>query len=150
MLYTCAADERRRLRALDAHAGHVPARQADEREHVYGRVWEPEEVELLRARQKQGAPLKETAKLLKRSYSCVKSYASDYGILQEGEAAWTRAEDACLMLLARKGTPVAEIEALMGRSTRAIRQRLSRLRLRLSDLRALGPLELPASQVEHA
>lgn len=117
---------------------------------MYGRVWEPEEVALLRQRQQQGAPLKETAKLLKRSYSCVKSYASDYGILQDGEAFWTRAEDACLILLARKGAPVAEIEALMGRSVRAIRQRLSRLRLRLSDLRALGPLELPAAELEPA
>lgn len=117
---------------------------------MYGRHWEPEEVELLRQRQKQGAPLRETASLLKRSYSCVKSYASDYGILQEGEPSWTTADDACLLLLARKGAPVPEIGELMGRSVRAIRNRLVRLGLRLSELRALGPVELPQPRANAA
>jgi len=120
----------------------------DKEIRMYGRNWEPEEVDLLRERQKQGAPLRETARLLQRGYSGVKSFASDYGILQDGEAPWTRAEDACLLLLARKGAPVKEIEALMGRSVPAIRQRLVRLRLRLSELRALGPIEFPLPKAE--
>lgn len=112
--------------------------------NVYGRVWESEEIELLRQRQKAGLPLAETARLLGRSYACVKSYASDHGILQ-GEKPWTRAEDACMVLLVRKGSSVAEISALMGRTDKAIKQRLNRLGLRISELRALGPLS-PAPQ----
>ena len=66
--------------------------------------------ELLRQRQKAGLPLAETARLLGRSYACVKSYASDHGILQ-GEKPWTRAEDACMVLLVRKGSSPAEISS---------------------------------------
>lgn len=106
---------------------------------MYGRVWESDEIELLRQRQKAGLPLAETARLLGRSYACVKSYASDHGILQ-GEKPWTAAEDACVVLLVRKGASVDEISGLMGRSYRAIKQRLNRLGLRLNDLRALGPV----------
>lgn len=108
---------------------------------MYGRVWESEEIELLRARQTAGLPLAETARLLGRSYACVKSYASDHGILQ-GEKPWTPAEDACMVLLVRNGAKKREISALMGRSDKAIQQRLNRMGLRISDLRALGPLPL--------
>lgn len=107
--------------------------------NVYGRAWESDEIELLRQRQKAGLPLAETARLLGRSYACVKSYASDHGILQ-GEKPWTPAEDACVVLLVRRGASVNEISGLMGRSYRAIKQRLNRLGLRLNDLRALGPV----------
>jgi DNA-directed RNA polymerase specialized sigma24 family protein len=107
---------------------------------VYGRVWESEEVALLRAQRKLGVPLRETAKQLGRSYSAVKSYASDHGILPDAAGAWSPAEDACLLVLARKGHTVVEISQLMDRSERAIRQRLVRLKLKLSHLRALGPV----------
>ncbi|MBK8067541.1 MAG: hypothetical protein IPK27_07885 [Rhodanobacteraceae bacterium] len=110
---------------------------------MYGRVWESEEIELLRQRQRVGLPLAETARLLGRSYACVKSYASDHGILQ-GEKPWAPAEDACMVLLVRKGSSLPEISALMGRTDKAIKQRLNRLGLRLNDLRALGPLPLDA------
>jgi len=107
---------------------------------VYGRVWESEEIALLRSQQKLGVPLRETAKLLGRGYAAVKSYASDHGILKDGAGNWTSAEDACLLVLCRQGMTLEEIGALMGRSVRGIRQRLVRLGLKLSQLRALGPL----------
>lgn len=107
---------------------------------MYGRVWESEEIDLLRAQRKQGLPLQETAKQLGRSYSAVKSYASDHGILAPGKGSWAPAEDAALLVLAREGTSTAEIGQLMGRTERAIRQRLIRLNLTLSQLRSLGPM----------
>jgi hypothetical protein len=109
------------------------------RKSVYGRVWESEEIELLRSHRKQGVPLHEIAKLLGRGYSGVKSYASDHGILPEGPGAWSRADDAFLILLGRSGTSVNEIAELIGRTSRAVRHRLVRLNLTLSGLRALGP-----------
>ncbi len=108
---------------------------------MFGRVWESEEIALLRQQRKLGIPLHETARLLGRSYSSVKSYASDHGILPDKAGAWAPAEDACLIVLARKGMTVDEISQLMGRSMRAIRHRLVRLEIKLSQLRALGPLE---------
>ena len=107
---------------------------------MYGRVWESEEIALLRSQQKLGVPLRETARLLGRGYAAVKSYASDHGILKDGAGNWTRAEDAFLLVLCRKGMTLDEIGGLMGRSVRGIRQRLVRLGLKLSQLRALGPL----------
>lgn len=108
---------------------------------MYGRPWSYEEVELLRAQRKAGVPLGETARQLGRSYSAVKSYASDHGILAGRPGPWSRTEDACLLVLARKGLSVAEISPLLGRSGPAIRQRLIGLGVTLSQLRALGPLE---------
>ena len=116
---------------------------------MYGRVWESDEIELLRQRQKAGLPLAETARLLGRSYACVKSYASDHGILQ-GEKPWTAAEDACVVLLLRKGSALSEISGLMGRTEKAIKQRLNRLGLRPSELRALGPMPLEAGETQAA
>ncbi len=110
---------------------------------MYGRVWESEEIALLRSQQKLGVPLRETAKLLGRGYSAVKSYASDHGILKDGGGDWTPAEDACLMVLGRQGMNVNEMSGLMGRSVPSIRQRLVRLGMKLSDLRALGSVTLP-------
>jgi DNA-directed RNA polymerase specialized sigma24 family protein len=107
---------------------------------VYGRVWESEEINLLRSHRKLGVPLRETAKLLGRSYSAVRSYASDHGILPDSPGAWSPADDACLIVLGRSGAPVDEIGRLMDRSPRAVRHRLVRLNLKLSGLRALGPV----------
>jgi DNA-directed RNA polymerase specialized sigma24 family protein len=107
---------------------------------VYGRVWEFEEIDLLRSYRKRGVSLRETARALGRSYSAVKSYASDHGILADGPGAWSPADDACLVLLGRGGTSVDEIAELMGRTASAVRHRLVRLNLRLSDLRVLGPM----------
>ncbi len=107
---------------------------------MYGRVWESEEIELLRAHRRQGVPLRETAKLLGRSYSGVKSYASDHGILAHVPGAWSAADDACLIVLGRRGIAVDEIGQLMGRTASSVRHRLVRLGLTLSGLRALGPV----------
>jgi DNA-directed RNA polymerase specialized sigma24 family protein len=106
---------------------------------VYGRVWESEEIELLRLHRRQGVPLRETAKLLGRGYSAVKSYASDHGILGGGPGPWTPTDDACLLVLGRSGMSVNEIGRLMGRTAMAVRHRLMRLKVSLVDLRALGP-----------
>lgn len=108
---------------------------------MYGRAWEYEEIELLRAHRKEGVPLRETARQLGRGYSAVKSYASDHGILTGRLVPWSPTEDACLLVLGRKGMRIAEISALMGRSVPAIRQRLVSLGVKLTELRALGPLE---------
>lgn len=85
-------------------------------------------------------PLGETAKQLGRGYCAVRSFASDHGILKEGSGSWSQADDACLLILGRSGITVDEIGALMGRSARAIRARLVRLGIKLSRLRALGPV----------
>ena len=106
---------------------------------MYGRVWESEEIELLRTHRRQGVSLRETAKALGRGYSAVKSYASDHGILLDAPGAWSPADDACLIVLGRSGMSVDEIAGLMGRTASAVRHRLVRLNLKLSDLRALGP-----------
>ncbi len=106
---------------------------------MYGRVWESEEIELLRSHRKLGVSLRETARALGRSYSGVKSYASDHGILADAPGAWSRADDACLIVLGRGGMSVDEIAELMGRTASAVRHRLVRLNLKLSELRALGP-----------
>lgn len=107
---------------------------------MYGRVWESEEIALLRAQRKAGVPLRETAKQLGRSYSAVKSYASDHGILAPGKGLWTPAEDAFLLVLARDGLATATISQIMGRTPLAIRHRLMHLNLSLANLRALGPV----------
>lgn len=107
---------------------------------MFGREWESEEIALLRAQQKLGVPLRETARQLGRGYAAVKSFASDHGILKDGQGKWSKADDACLLVLGRQGLSADEIGALMGRSGRAVRQRLVRLDLKLSQLRALGPL----------
>lgn len=111
---------------------------------MYGRVWEFEEIDLLRSYRKRGVSLRETAKALGRSYSGVKSYASDHGILAHVPGAWSRADDACLIVLGRSGVSVDEIAHLMGRTVSAVRHRLVRLKMKLSDLRALGPATLRA------
>lgn len=142
-LYIPPTLQRLAFRAIRFRPRSERGEAGGQRMNVYGRVWESEEIELLRQRQKAGLPLAETARLLGRSYACVKSYASDHGILQ-GEKPWTRAEDACMVLLVRKGSSPAEISMLMGRTDKAIKQRLNRLGLRLNELRALGPLPLDA------
>lgn len=110
---------------------------------MFGRPWESEEIALLRAQQKNGVPLRETAKLLGRGYAAVKSYASDHGILKDAAGDWTPTDDACLLVLGRQGLSVEEMSALIGRSTQAIRGRLVRLGLKLSRLRELGPVGAP-------
>lgn len=140
-LYIPPTLQRLAFRAIRFRPRSERGEAGGQRMNVYGRVWESEEIELLRQRQKAGLPLAETARLLGRSYACVKSYASDHGILQ-GEKPWTRAEDACMVLLVRKGSSPAEISMLMGRTDKAIKQRLNRLGLRLNELRALGPVSL--------
>lgn len=110
---------------------------------MYGRVWESEEIALLRSQRKLGVPLRETARQLGRGYSGVKSYASDHGILTDNLGSWTPTEDACLLVLGRQGVGVDEMSQLMGRSMRAIRHRLVRLGTSLTQLRALGPVTLP-------
>lgn len=110
---------------------------------MYGRVWEAEEIDLLRTHRKQGVPLSVTAKQLGRSYSGVRSYASDHGILTDGRGSWSPADDAMLLVLARDNVPTAEIAKALERSVLAVRHRLGRLQTKLSELRALGPIELP-------
>jgi hypothetical protein len=115
-------------------------RDAAKRICVYGRVWESEEVALLRAQRKAGVPLRDTAKQLGRSYSAVRSYASDHGILPPGKGSWKPGEDAFLLVLARDGLSTEVISEIMGRTELAIRHRLMRLNLRITNLRALGPV----------
>lgn len=110
---------------------------------MFGREWESEEVALLRTQQKLGVSLRETARQLGRGYAAVKSFASDHGILKDGNGKWSPADDACLLVLGRQGMSADEIGQMMGRSERAVRQRLVRLELKLSHLRALGPLKAP-------
>jgi len=114
-----------------------------QRATVFGRVWESEEIDLLRSHRKQNVPLSVTAKQLGRSYSAVRSYASDHGILKDDRGSWTAADDALLLVLARNGVPTADISQALDRSVLAVRQRLGRLQLRLTELRELGPVELP-------